>query len=157
MHPGMAAIISGPSGKGRSSVIQACLYDAARQGIRSAYLGSEVTKPEFNARAALLAKKRGDDAKQIRTEVAIVRYLDLTNTLAAAWQRSEKWVKGVAGRYDLVVIDPLNDALAATKSKHENEDYVTFYMRLVQPLVDAGVAVVILANVGHAEDAQEQP
>ncbi len=66
-------------------------------------------------------------------------------------------MKGVAGRYDLVVIDPLNDALAATKSKHENEDYVTFYMRLVQPLVDAGVAVVILANVGHAEDAQERP
>ena len=157
MHEGMAAVISGPTGKGRSSVVEACAYDAARAGLRVAYLGGEVTEIEFNARAALLVEKRGDDPQRVRSEVAGARYLDLEATLAAAWKNPKRWIEGIGKRYDIVVVDPLNDALAATQSKHENEDYVAFFKRLIAPLRESGTAVVMLDNVGHAEDAQDRP
>lgn len=61
LHAGDGAIVVGPTGRGRSSLIQAALYDAARARLQSAYLGCEVTPGEFNARAASLAHRRGDE------------------------------------------------------------------------------------------------
>ena len=61
LHAGAGAVISGPTGGGRSSLLQAGAYDAACAGLRIAYLGSEVTPPEFNARAADLAERRGHE------------------------------------------------------------------------------------------------
>ena len=58
LHAGAAAIITGPSGGGRSSLMQACAYDAARGDVRVAYLGSEITEAEFNARSAILPSPR---------------------------------------------------------------------------------------------------
>jgi hypothetical protein len=65
LHAGTAAVISGPTGAGRSSLIQAGLYDSARAGTGAAYLGSEVTLPEFNARAADLARGVGSGLTRI--------------------------------------------------------------------------------------------
>ena len=47
--------------------------------------------------------------------------------------------------------------MAALDLEDKAADYVRFYKRLVQPLRDAGPAVVILDNIGHAEDAQHRP
>ena len=157
MHPGMAAIVPGPSGKGRSSLVQAGAYDAARAGLRVAYLGGEVTGDEFDARAAVLVTRREDDAEEVRDSLANVRYLDLRDTLAAAWADSPGWVRQVAARYDVVIVDPLGDALAALPLDDRNSDYRKFYVRLIEPLTAAGVAVVMLDNVGHAEGASERP
>lgn len=157
LHPGMAAIISGPTGKGRSSLIQPCAYDAGRAGLRIAYLGSEVTDPEFNARAALIAEKRGDDPVSVREDLANVRYLDLHSTLATAKRKPGRWIADAAGSFDAIIIDPLNDALAATRHGHENDDYITFYTTLIEPVRTLGAAVVMLDNVGHSEGAQDRP
>ncbi len=43
---GTGAVIVGPTGAGRSSLIEAGLYDGARHGLRAAYLGSEVGTPQ---------------------------------------------------------------------------------------------------------------
>ena len=59
-HRGAGVVIVGPTGGGRSSLVEAGLYDAACAGLRCAYLGGEVTEGEFNARAADLASRRGD-------------------------------------------------------------------------------------------------
>ena len=40
-HPGAGIVIVGPTGCGRSSLVQACLYDGAGAGLRGAYPGSE--------------------------------------------------------------------------------------------------------------------
>jgi len=157
LHREMTAVISGPTGKGRSSLIQACAYDAARGGVRVAYLGGEVTEPEFNARAALLTERRLDDADEVRDALSRARYLDLHSTLALAWKNPERWVTEVGALYDVVIVDPLNDALAAAGLGHENVDYIGFHTKLMEPLRTHGVAVVMLDNIGHAEDAQGRP
>jgi AAA domain len=160
MRRAMVAVISGPSGKGRSSLVIACAYDAAREGLRVLYLGGEVTEDEFNARAALMAEKRGHDPEDVRQQLARVRYLDLRTALAHAHKRPAEWIAGAGTHYDVVIIDPLNDALSAVKdrgNRSENVEYVDFYGALIEPLRVYGAAVVMLDNVGHAEDAQERP
>jgi KaiC/GvpD/RAD55 family RecA-like ATPase len=87
-YPNCSVLIVGPTGGGRSSFAQACLYDAARAGLRCAYLGSEVGVEEFNARAADLAGRRGDTiSDELRAELARVRYLDLPAVIVAAASR----------------------------------------------------------------------
>jgi 5S rRNA maturation endonuclease (ribonuclease M5) len=157
MHPGMAAIVVGPSGRGRSSLAGACAYDAALVGLRVAYLGGEVTGDEFDARAAVLVERRGADPEEVRDLLANVRYLDLRDTLVNAWGDPAGWIKQVAARYEVVIVDPLGDALLALPLDDRNRDYRKFYTRLVEPLAAAGVAVVMLDNVGHSEDARERP
>lgn len=152
LHPGNAAVISGPTGAGRSSLVQACAYDAARHGLRVAYLGSEVTEPEFNARAADLAERRGDVVDDVlRADLANVRYLNLAGTIAQAWRAPEEWQASVQDRFEVVLVDPLSTAASALDLNFydSNADFVRFYDRLVQPLVDVGVAVVMLDNIGH--------
>lgn len=157
LHAGMAAVIAGPTGGGRSMMVEACAYDAAREGLRVLYLGGEITEAEFHDRAADIAERRGHtlDADLIG-QIASSRYVDLVETLTAAWRRPERWVQDAA-RYDVVVIDPLGDALEAVDLEDKNREYRRFYLRLIEPLRNAGPAVLMLDNVGYAEDAQHRP
>src|SRR5687768_14389196 len=74
-----SVLLAGPTGSGRSALLEAMLYDSGRAGLRGAYLGGEVTAAEFNARAADLARRRGDliDAALRARLAANLRYLDL--------------------------------------------------------------------------------
>ncbi len=157
LHRGAGAVIVGPTGGGRSSLVQACLYDAARAGLRCAYLGHEVTQDEFDARAAHLARVRGDEVDDaLREQLARVRYFDLTSVIGRAWGEPEGWVTGVVAAYDLVVIDPLSAVESATGLNFEqrNTEFIRCYDRLVQPLTARGVAVILVDNVGHAIEAK---
>ena len=157
-HRAMTAHISGPTGGGRSSLVQAGAYDAALAGLRVAYLGGEVTESEFNDRAALLAELRGDEVTdRLRGELARVRWLDLGDVMATAWKRPDQWIADASAAYDVVIIDPLGDVMATLSLEDKAADYLRFYKRVIEPLRDAGAAVVILDNVGHGEDAQHRP
>jgi hypothetical protein len=48
LHKAAGALLAGPTGGGRSAVVQACAYDAALAGLHVLYLGHEVTKEEFD-------------------------------------------------------------------------------------------------------------
>jgi hypothetical protein len=158
MHRAMAAVISGPTGGGRSSLVQASTYDAVLAGLRVAYLGGEVTEGEFNDRAALLAKLRGDEiTAELRAELARARWLDLGDVIEAAWRNPARWVGEAAAGFDVLIVDPLGDVLEALDLEDKASDYRKFYRRLIEPLRSAGAAVVMLDNIGHAEDAQHRP
>jgi hypothetical protein len=159
LHAGSGAVIVGPTGGGRSSLIEAGIYDAALAGARCAYLGSEVTEPEFNARAAMLAQRRGDDVDdELRGELARVRYVNLASVIAQAWADPPAWVEGIVARYDVLAIDPASAVASALDLDFDksNAEWIRFYDRLVQPLTTRGVAVVIVDNVGHAEEAKRR-
>jgi len=159
LHAGAGVLISGPTGGGRSSLVQACAYDAARAGLQVAYLGSEVTEGEFHARAADLASRRGDQVDdQLREQLARVRYLNLASVIARAWQDPEEWAAEIAGRFDVVLIDPLSAVASMLDLDFDksNAEFVRFYDRLVQPAVAVGVAVVMLENIGHALEARSR-
>ena len=158
-YAGACAVIVGPTGSGRSSLIQAGKYDAARAGKSCAYLGCEVGTAEFNARAAVLAEIRGDAVDdKLRAELARVRYLDLIEVITAAWATPEDWVSGIVGAYEIVAIDPVSAVASALSLDFDksNDDWVRFYDRLIMPLTSAGVLVLLLDNVGHAEDAKRR-
>lgn len=158
-HPGTSAIVVGPTGGGRSSLAQACLFDAAKAGQRAAYLGSEVTESEFNARARDLASRRNETVDDdLRKQLANVRYLPLASTLAYAWASPDAWRREMAARFDIVVIDPTSAVASALDLDFDksNADYVAFHHRLVQPLAAVGRLVVLLDNVGHGAEAQRR-
>ena len=157
LHAGSGAVIVGPTGGGRSSLIQAGLYDAAIAGLRCAYLGCEVTEGEFNARAALLAQRRGDDVDDgLRARLALVRYLDLSSVVVQAWSDPAAWLEGIVASYDLLAIDPLSAVASALDLDFDksNAEFIRAYDRLVAPLTAGGVAVVLVDNVGHAIEAK---
>jgi hypothetical protein len=159
LYRGMGAVIAGPTGGGRSSLIQACLYDGVKAGLRCAYLGSEVTYAEFNARAAILAGLRGDIINdELRATLADVRYLELAQSINVAWQDPETWTASIAAAYDIVVIDPLSTVSSALGLDFDkgNNDFVRFYDKLIQPVVSAGIAVPMFDNVGHAAEAKKR-
>lgn len=123
LHPGCGVVIVGPIGGGRSSLIQAGLYDAAKAGLRSAYLGHEVTKEEFDARAAKLAETRGDEVDdELRAALAQVRYLELTNVVGYAWEDPEAWVAGIQSSYQIVAFDPLSAVESAIELNFEQRN-----------------------------------
>jgi KaiC/GvpD/RAD55 family RecA-like ATPase len=158
-YPGASAVIVGETGGGRSALLEACLYDASKAGQRCAYLGGEITQEEFNARAAVIAHRRSDRIEaELRAQLASVRYLDLFSTIALAWRDPQAWVSGVVGAYDIAVIDPLSAVASALDLDFDksNADYVRAFDRLFQPLTKLGVTVLIVENVGHAEDAKRR-
>ncbi len=104
----------------------------------------------------MIAEKRGHDPEAVRSELERARYLELTDTLAAAWKRPERWIADVSKHYDLIVIDPLGDALSVAKVGSENSDYVDFYKARIEPLRNHDTAVVMLDNIGHSEDARQR-
>ena len=155
-HAGCGVLISGPTGKGRSSLVQAGAYDAALAGLRVAYLGSEVTLPEFNARAADLAGRRGDQIDDVREALGHVRYLNLAQVIVKANSNSQPWVTGIVEAFDVVIVDPLARGASALDLDFDksNREFVAFYDRLVQPIVDKGKTIVLVDNIGHATDAR---
>jgi hypothetical protein len=158
-YRGSSVLIVGPTGGGRSSLAEACLYDAALAGVRCAYLGCEVGPEEFNARAADLAQRRGDQIDDdLRDQLAQVRYLDLPAVIVAAWADPVAWVEGMATAYEFVVIDPLSAVASALGVDFDssNAEYVAAHDRLVQPLVARGLAVMPLDNIGHAIEAKNR-
>ncbi|MGO8906631.1 MAG: hypothetical protein ACLQMH_13550 [Solirubrobacteraceae bacterium] len=160
LHAGTSAIVSGPTGGGRSALIQAVCYDAARAGLRVAYLGSEITKGEFDARSAMLAKARGDRiTDELRAELARVRYLPLEAVVIEAWANPQTWIEGMSASYDLAALDPLSAVGAALGLAFDNanEDFVRFHDGLILPITTRGVAVVLVDNIGHGEDAKARP
>jgi hypothetical protein len=155
LHPSTGALISGPTGKGRSSLMQAGIYDAARVGVRCLYLGVEVTAEEFDARAGNLAAIRGDEVDEdLREQLARARYVSLTSTIVKAWDKPDDWVAGVKAAYEIVVMDPLSSVAGALGFDFDkgNSDYTKFYDRLVQPLADVGVCVALVDNIGHSQE-----
>jgi hypothetical protein len=158
LHEGKGAVISGPTGRGRSSLVQAGLYDAGTLGLRCAYLGAEVTPDEFDARAAHLAAVRGDEVgDELRRELSRVRYLSLASVVTQAWSDPVAWIAG-ARAYRVIAIDPLASVAAALDLDFDksNAQFIAFYDKLVQPLTDAGIAVVMIDNIGHAEEARSR-
>lgn len=160
-HAGACVVISGPTGAGRSSLIEACLYDGALQGVRALYLGHEVSEDEFNARSQLLAQYRDDQVDDhLRSRLANVRYLDLGSTMVRAWQEPAQWIAGIVERrLQVVAVDPLSAVASALDLDFDkkNAEFITWYDRIVQPLVAAGVTVAILDNIGYASDAAKRP
>jgi hypothetical protein len=158
-YPGASAVIVGETGGGRSALVQACLYDAAIAGQRCAYLGGEITPGEFDARAGIIARRRGDPINaELRDQLAHVRYLDLASTIGHAWREPKDWIDGISECYDIVVIDPLSAVASALDLDFDksNADYVRAFDRLLQPLTTRGATVVIVENIGHAEDAKRR-
>lgn len=156
---GASGVIVGQTGGGRSALVQVCCYDAARAGLRCAYLGGEITPDEFNARAGTIARKRGDTVdEQLRGELAAVRYVDLASAVVAAWQAPQDWIERVVDRFDVLVIDPLSAIASALDFDFDksNAEYIRAFDRLIAPLVARGITVVIVENVGHGEDARRR-
>ncbi len=160
LHAGMAANIAGPTGGGRSYLIEACLYDAALAGGHCLYLGDEVTEDEFNARAAEITKRRSEQVDdELRAALSNCRYLDLPTTLAQAWKQPKQWAAAVSAHgYEVVVLDPLSSAAQALGLNFNNDgpEYLEFYGKLIQPLRAAGIATVSLDNMGYDERAQKR-
>lgn len=156
-HRGAGVVIVGPTGGGRSSLVQAGAYDAALAGHRVAYLGSEVTEPEFNARAADLARRRKDPVDdRLRDALARVRYLSLATVLPRAWEHPAEWARQMVDRFDIVLVDPLSSVGSVLNLNFDNSnaEFVAYYDKLVQPLVSGGLLVVQLENVGHDVEAK---
>lgn len=153
-------LIVGPTGGGRSSLIEAMIYDAAQAGLRCAYLGHEVTRDEFDARAASIAERRDDtlDDELLARLAGNARYLDLSTVMIKAWEDPEAWIEGVVASYEVVAIDPLSAVASALDFDFDksNAEFVRFYDKLVQPLISAGVAVVLVDNIGHDEAAKKR-
>jgi len=158
-YPGASILIVGPTGGGRSALAEACLYDAARAGIRGAYFGHEITAAEFDARAADIAARRGDTVDDaLRAELERARYLDLAGVMTAAWAEPDAWAKGVIACFDVVVIDPLS-AVASTLDldfDNSNSEYIRWHDKIVQPVTRGGVTVVQIDNIGHALEAKNR-
>jgi hypothetical protein len=157
LHPGSGCVIVGPTGSGRSNAAGVACYDASAYGIRSAYLGSEITEGEFNARGSIIAERRGDTIdSELLERLSLVRYINLATAFSAAVIDPQAWVEGMMSRYDIAWIDPLS-TVASTLGydfDRSNSEFVTFYDRFVQPLTTAGMTVVLLENVGHALEAK---
>lgn len=157
-HEGAAVLISAPTGSGKSYLVEAVLLDSALAEVRCAFLSGEVTPAECNARAADIAARRGDAlTPEIRSRLAEhLRYLDLGVVLRAAWEDPERWATELAQRYQVVAIDPTSAVASALDLDFDknNAEYVLFHDRLIKPLVDRGMIVLQVDNIGHAFDAR---
>lgn len=156
-HPA-SILITGPTGSGRSALIEALLYDAVRTGgLRAAYLSGEVTEGEANARAGDLADRRGDPVDDaLRGELVNLRYLDLAPTIERAWQDPLTWADEMQRLYPIVAIDPLSTVASTLGLDFDksNSDYVDYFDRLIKPLTDRGMLVLQVDNIGHALEAK---
>jgi hypothetical protein len=126
---GVTAIVPGPTARGRSQLAEAMLYDAAKAGLRGAYLGMEVTEDEFNARGRAIAEARGDELTDALLEkLANVRYLKLPDNIATAWTAPDKWVRSMAERYPALVIDPLSSVASTLELDFDNNTSISTSM-----------------------------
>ena len=95
---------------------------------------------------------------ELRADLARVRYLALASVVAHARRPAGRVGARRPASFDVVLIDPLS-SVASTLGldfDRSNGDYVAVYDRLVQPLVTAGLLVVLLENIGHAIEAKNR-
>ncbi len=133
------------------------MYDAAKAGLGCLYLGCEITQEEWDARSALLARRRGDVIDdELRAVLSNIRYADLASTLLFAWKEPDAWRSAIASAYAVVAIDPLSSAGSALDLDfiQSNSDYTRWYDRLVQPPVSDGAAFVLADNIALADNAK---
>ena len=157
---GACALISGPTGRGRSSLVQVGVYDGAKAGIRSLYLGGEISKEEWDARAYFIAGARGDViTTELRAQLErFGHYERIGNVIEPAKQHTAEWIDAVAQRYDVLIIDPLTEVadMLGLNFQTSAEDYTGFYVPLIQPLVDRGLGVVLIDNVAHDVEKKDR-
>jgi hypothetical protein len=157
-HEGAAVLISAPTGSGKSYLVEAGLIDSALAGVPCAFLSGETTLAECNARAADIATRRGEAlTDDMRERLAShLRYLDLGTVIRAAWADPERWVEEITQRYTIIGLDPLSAVASALDLDFDksNAEYVLFHDRLVKPVVDRGLIVLAVDNIGHAFDAR---
>ena len=93
----------------------------------------------------------------LRFTLSRVRYLDLARVVVRAFDDPNEWARD-ARQFDVVIIDPLSAVASALDLDFDtsNAEFVRFYDRLVQPLVAAGAAVVMLENIGHSLEARSR-
>ncbi len=160
LHAGAGAVIVGPTGGGRSSLIEAALYDSTLYAVRSALPRlrghrARVQRQGCAARRAALRRRRRGPAEQARAR-----------PLPRAQQRdrpgmgrAEVWIENVVENYDLIAIDPLSAVASALDLDFDqrNVEFIRFYDRLIAPITSRGVAVVMIDNTGHAIEAKNRP
>jgi hypothetical protein len=85
-----------------------------------------------------------------------IRYLDLADVIRAAWDDPEAWATGVAERYKVIALDPLSSVASSLDLDFDksNADYAAFHDRLLKPITDRGVSVLLVDNIGHDPDAK---
>jgi hypothetical protein len=155
LPPGQAVLVSGPTGGGRSMLAEVLHYDSARAGVPSAYFGAEITRDEYDARAAEIASRRGDAlTPELREALQLARYLDLPEAITRAWTDPA----AIVARYRWITLDPLSHVASALGLDFDsNTEYARFHDTLVGPLTRAGVTVLTADNIGHADDAKTRP
>jgi hypothetical protein len=151
-----SVLVSAPTGSGKSCLLEAALYDAVMSEpyqLRGAYLSGEVGQAEFNARVRDLAERRGDDIEDgslLNRLGRSLRWLDLPPVIERAWRDPELWADDVARLYNVVAIDPVSSVASALALDFDksNSDYVEYHDRLIKPLIDRGVLVLQVDNIG---------
>ena len=125
-----AAIIVGPTGGGRSSLLQAAMYDAAAGG-SPLRLPRTARSPSPSSTPARPTSPRPPRRRDRRGAANAARRSCATWTwpsvIAHAWEHAPEWVDGVVGRYDVVGIDPLSAVASALDLDFDqrNAEFVT--------------------------------
>lgn len=155
---GCAVLVVGPTGCGRSTLIQTVLSDAAVAGRSCAYMSGEISAAEANARAADFAARRGLDPARLRDQLADLHYFDLSAVVAVAWREQDRWAVDIPKRFNVIGIDPYSTAgdAAGLDLVSRDQDAVAFHERLVKPIVAHGGTVLIPDNIGHSPEARRR-
>jgi hypothetical protein len=158
MLPGSTAQLAAPEGSGKSQLAQVAAYDVALAGGRVLYAAGEVTLAEYATRARRISEARDGEL----TEAAVtlwrerVAFADIYDVLPVISRHAAAWPV-VCADFDLIVLDAVSDAGAALglKFARDNDDWNAFFQGFVQPC-QGRVALLMLDNIGHGDDAQER-
>jgi hypothetical protein len=159
MLPGSTALLAAPEGAGKSQLAQVAAYDVALAGGRVLYVAGEVTLAEFTTRGRRISEAR-DDGELTDAAVALwherIAYVDIYDVLPVISRHAAAWPI-VCADFDLIVLDAVSDAGAALglKFARDNDDWNAFFQGFVQPC-QGRVALLMLDNIGHAEDAHDR-
>lgn len=160
LYAGANAHMSGPTGAGKSAVIQACSHDAAAAGIRVLYVSFEIDGDEANARATEIAIARGDHDRPgviqaLRTNLV---FADGWTLIPAVYGEPAAWPLALRERgFQIVIIDPASAATSCVGlDDNDNADWMRWRGRVISPLRDAGVASVVADNIGHDQKASKR-
>ena len=156
--PAHTAVLPGPEGAGKSQVAQTIAYDVALAGHRALYLSGEVTHDEFQSRALKISTTRDGELTDAAGDVwrTRVAYCDTDDALPMILAAPQAW-EVVCADFTLVVLDAVSDAAVATGLDfiRDTGDYLRFYSAFVHPC-HGRTALLMLDNIGHAEDAQNR-
>ena len=123
---------------------------------RTLYLSGEVTHAEFNSRARHISETRDGELtdQAARAWLERVAFADAAEALPVIWGLQAAW-KAVCADYALVVLDAVSDAGGALNLKFasDNDDWLAFWRGFAHPC-QGRVALLLLDNIGHAEDSR---